>query len=222
MIIRILAFILFGWVIIPLQAQQLAVSEYILYNGTAYSSYPPVEDGTPNYRDIDFSSNSNLKYHGQNWVAPMIKYDLVVNQLILFNPENDASMILPKVWIEDFVIEQDTFVNLDHREWPGLQQDGFYHRYFVDNGKLCLARYTKDLVDEGHQGRNFRYFKESVRYFVRLDPGEPFQEISTHRQLLRLDPENRRRNRRELYNIGLHKKEWLGDAITVVLSNMNP
>ena len=203
------------------QAQELTVSEYMLYIGKSYISYPLTQVGSPTFRNYNFDSDTELSFHGQNYKDRMLIYDLVLNELVIFHPEKEIPLILPKEWVDRFVIKQDTFVNLDHKDWPGLPASGFYQKHFDAGGLLCLVSYSKELKDELHHGNRVRVFNESIRYYIRAKDEEVFQEVSKHSHLLKLDRKNRRKNRRALYELGLHGKDRLGDAILLVLSNMN-
>lgn len=203
------------------QAQQLSVPEYLLYTGKSYVEYPPIQVGSPTYKNYNFDSDTDLSYHGQHYAGRMLIYDLVLDELVIFHPEKDIPLILPKEWVDNFVIKQDTFVNLGTDVWSGLPTAGYYHKYFDSGDLLCFASYSKILKDEAYHGGRSRVFIETIRYFIRSNESESFQEVSTLRQLLRLDPENRRKNRRALYNLGLHTKDKLGEAIILVLSNMS-
>jgi len=221
MMIRVLFCVLLSGILCQVQAQQLAVPEYLLYTGKSYVEYPPVQVGSPTYKNFNFDSDTDLSYHGQHYAGRMLIYDLVLDEVVIFHPEKDIPLILPKEWVDGFVIKQDTFVNLNTQGWSGLPSNGYYHKYYNSGDLLCFASYSKVLKDEAHQGGRSRVFNETIRYFVRTNNLEPFQEVSKLRQLLRLDPENRRKNRRALYNMGLHTKDKLGEAIVLVLSNMN-
>lgn len=218
---RVLFLVLLSCFFGRIQAQQLAVPEYLLYTGKSYVTYPPAQVGSATFKNYNFDSDTDLTYHGQHYMGRMLMYDLVLDELIIFHPEKNIPLILPKEWIDGFVIKQDTFVNLNQEDFLGLPASGYYQKYFNERGLYCLALYSKELKDEAHHGSRSRVFNESIRYFVRLSPDEPFQEVSKHRQLLRLDPEHRRSNRRALYAMNLHTKDKLGEAIFLVLSNMS-
>lgn len=207
------------WVILA-KGQNLPVSDYLLYTGKAYVQYPPAE-GTASYKNRNFDTDARITYHGQTYEGTTLMYDLVLDEVVILHPEKSLPVILSAKWIDDFVINQDTFVNVLARDWPGLPEDGFYHRYYSSQDILCLASYSKELRDERHDSRRTRHFRESTRYFVRFNQSEPFKEISTHRQLLNLDPANRRENRRHLFSLGLHSRDKLGEAILVFLATMS-
>lgn len=200
--------------------QEVQVSEYMLFTGKAYVNYPLVQGGSATFKNYGFDSDTELIYHDQHFESKMLMYDLVLDELIIFHPDKEIPLILPRQWIDRFVIKQDTFVNLAQEDWLGLPNDGFYHQYYSSDSILCLVSYSKELRDVGHDISRSRQFLQHTRYFVRLNDTAPFQEISTHRQLLRLDPRRRRANRRLLFSLGLQSRDRLGEAIPVILYQM--
>lgn len=211
----LVAGLVFGWS--NLGFTQIAPAQYQLYSGKVYLTYPPVEQGTPNYEDLDFFYNSHVRYHGREYTAVPIKYDLILDELVILHPDKNELLIVPKPWVEEFSLGRDTFVRIDSGH-PDLAP-GFYRQLFSAPGHEFLAKYSKQLKDTYHLGRRVRHITSTEQFYVKSAGSDSFQNISTRGQALRLDPKNRRKNRRDLIDLGLYSKNHLEEAIVHVLTH---
>lgn len=221
MIKRLLILFLLSSFTYSVYAQQIPVSEYLLYTGKSYVDYPSIQAGTPTYNNYQYDTDTQLTYHGHTFTGRLLLYDLILDELVIFHPEKDVPLILPKGWVDEFVIRQDTFINLKKENYPGLPSSGYYRKFYNANGIECLASYSKSMRDEAGTSGRIRVVNEKVRYFIRTNSNDTFQEVSKLSQLLKLDPENRKKNRRTIYSAGMHTKARFGDAVLLVLSSMN-
>jgi hypothetical protein len=218
MIKRVLILFLLSSFSYSVFSQKIAPSEYLLYTGKSYVNHPAIQVGTPTFKNYYFDAESQVTYHGHTFEGQLLMYDLILNDLIIFNPEQEVPVILPKGWVDQFIIKQDTFIHVQAQDYPGISNSGYYHKFFNLNGVSCLAFYSKVLKDEASSSGRTRVVNETVRYFIRTSPTESFKEVSKISQLLKLDPENRRKNRRNIYSMGMHTRARFGDAVLLVLS----
>lgn len=118
-----------------------------LINGTIYAVPNPAIFGDPYLNGPEWQQGE-LFIHGRNFPDQQLKYDLVMEEIILSAPAMDDSrqiMMLNKSQIDSFRIGPELFVH-SRTIFPETEEQQFYGKVFT--GKLPLFRkYRKTFIN---------------------------------------------------------------------------
>jgi hypothetical protein len=153
-----------------IQFQETKFQEFVntnapLYNGTAYIKYWNKVIGYPYFKSEQFQQ-SDIKYQGFMYRHIPMKYDLMKNQLVIFNASKEFEMVLLNNHISEFKIDKHLFIKIkndsSHAYNPG---PGFYELLYQGKSTV-LVKYYKRIEASLKAEENTSKFVEYAYYFV--------------------------------------------------------
>src|SRR5690554_146258 len=207
----------------PASAQQIAVNpDYAsqhLYSGRQYVSSPVFIAGSPNYRDWEILYDCDVVFDGLLYEQVPLMYDLVNDVLVTSHPHRQAYLELHGHLVSKFRIDEDHFIHIqDHDQLTS----GFYHILHEGTDYLCYARYSRSVaLYRGGTTMDRRYVSTS-RFFVNDKNNESgFVEVRKLRDLLALNPAERRGIRRHLRQMNLRFRKHPVETVAAVLTYLD-
>lgn len=162
------------------QRYRLGAPESRLLNGVAYANNAPAYmRGHPFFQSSD-PQPGTLYYDGQHFAAVELLYEQVLDQVLLYGPEQAGHMQLIRQKVREFELAGHRFVWLP-ADSAGVLAEGFYD--MVVNGPTqFLVRRTKK-VEAATGGYDMKGgYEEKMRFFVQRQGR--FYELSTLKQTL--------------------------------------
>lgn len=187
-----------------------------LYHGRQYVSAPVYIAGSPNYRDWEILYDCDVVFDGLLYEQIPLMYDLVNDVLVTSHPHRQAYLELHAHLISEFRIDEDHFVHIRDHE---VLSPGFYQVLHDGSDYLCYARYSRSVALYRGGTTMERRYVSTTRFFVRSkDPGSDFTEVRRWRDLMALDPAERRGIRRHLRQSDLRFRKDPVETVAAVLS----
>lgn len=132
-----------------------------LYNGKEYVDYAFLfREGHPFFESREFVKGQ-IQYEEMTFRQVPMLYDLVKDQVIIYDIRNIYKVVLPANKIRQFVLAGHTFVRIEHNR----MKTGFYDQLY--KGKISLyARREKKLTEERDSYRIDNIIQSKTTYFI--------------------------------------------------------
>ncbi len=154
-----------------------------LVNGTIYAIPNPAINGDPYLNGAEWQQG-DLYIHGKTFPGQRVKYDLVIDEMILSIPGKEVSRMIMKInksQVDSFRLGTSLFINARHY-FPEGNNSGFYE--LVVNGDVrILRKYRKIFIDSYTHTTPLGKFS-GVRSDIFLLKGEKLENINRRSALL--------------------------------------
>ena len=158
-------------------------TQTVLYDGPEYVDYT-----TPGTRGHQFlggpeAQTGSVAFRGGNFPDVPLRYDLLLDQLVLLYPGQAVTIALPSDKVTGFALGSRRFVRLlaDSANAAAGLPTGFYE-VLADGPTQLLARHTKRVQKITVQGNLAQEYQQTDAVYVRSATGTA--EVSSLRQLL--------------------------------------
>jgi hypothetical protein len=154
-----------------------------LYKGNEYADYAHLlRDGHPFYGEGKLKTGT-ISYHGIRYRDVPILYDLVYDQVVIFDYYHIFKIILTGQLIDRFTIGDHSFIRLTDSISPGMPKVGFYEELYAGRITL-LKKETKQIQEDLNNGDHAQRFIEGTdsSYFLRM--GNIYYPVNHNKSLL--------------------------------------
>ncbi len=145
--------------------QQIVNTSAPLYNGTVYIKYWNKVIGHP-YFDSDQFKTADISFQNFIYRDIPLKYDLVKNQLVIFNATKEFEMAILNDYVSEFKINNHRFIKINadsvHEYNPG---PGFYELLYNGHSSV-IANYYKRIEASLKAEDNTSSFVKYNKFFV--------------------------------------------------------
>ena len=143
-------------------------TESNLYIGPALEQSNFSGKGSPYYRSGDWSTGTVL-YDGTVYENVSLKYDLVLDQLVVFNPNTRTAFYIFKPRVENFSLGDKYFINLRKGTNRSAPSEGFYEQ--LTEGPITILRKDTKTYQENFGIGNVveQRYDEKIRYYAMKD-----------------------------------------------------
>jgi hypothetical protein len=154
-----------------------------LYKGSEYADYAHLlRDGHPFYGEDKFKIGT-ISYHGIRYRDVPILYDIVYDQVVIFDYYRIFKIILTGQQIDRFTIEDHSFIRLTDSITPGMPKVGFYEELYAGRITL-LKKEAKQIQEDLNNGDHAQRFIEGTdsSYWLRI--GNVYYPVNHNKSLL--------------------------------------
>lgn len=162
--------------------QRFRGTESNLYIGPALEQSNFAGKGSPYFGTGDWFTGS-VFYDGTLYENVMLKYDLVLDQLVVLNPNTRNAFYLFRPRVDDFYLGERFFVNLKKEKNKSAPAEGFYEQ-LTDGPITLLRKYTKSYQENFFAGNIEQRYDEKNRFYALKD--ETYHEVSNAASLYAL------------------------------------
>lgn len=186
-----------------------------LYNGVEHLRYQPSIEGVP-YFGIDEWQSATIKYGGVLYRDVPVRFDMVMDKLVVGHPNGFQSFYLFSPRVEYFAIGGNNFINLAKDSVKGAPAPGFYQ--VLARGPMTVLVRRSRRISERLSDRKL-YFENTDRFYV-LKEGV-YHQVRNESDLLEVAGERRKEARQRLKQQNIRFKKFPEQAILTVAEFYN-
>ena len=151
-----------------------------IYQGNEYIRSGLKATGFP-YYEADSMFLGTITYMGTPYIEKKFFYDLVADQLIIYNYTHDALLRLYSEKVDSFSIGTHHFIYLRSDKSNGLPNDGFYEKLLSGNPSLYVKRRKLLSTATGSEDQKYilktNYYIEKNSVYYLVDSKKTLMEI---------------------------------------------
>jgi hypothetical protein len=149
-----------------------------LLSGTEYLDYTPGNTIGNQFFLSNLAQRGTIRYDGESFAHVPLRYDLKLDQVIVFDSSRNVNIQLIKERVADFTLGGRSFVRLG----PGAQAPAGFYEVLADGNPRLLAHRTKRVAEATVQQHLSFTYREDSRLF--LAQGGKLTEITNLKSLL--------------------------------------
>ena len=169
---------------------QSSVGYPMLYNGPEYGDYTAkyhARNGHPFFLQPDVLPGT-LRYNGHDFANLRLQYDLVLDQVVLYQPNGSLRLRLLNEKVQTFSLDKHAFVRLvPDSASAGVVRPGYYEvlangpvQVLAQRSKHIQERLNRPFVDAEFVATNRLLMQKDGHYFVVRGKGAALRLLADH------------------------------------------